>query len=157
ASRPPLADARFAVVSHENAVNAVLGGLQARPRELTNVVDIAYTAFDPDLAQRVADASAESFQRLNAESAQQASKRRSLLLEEQLRSTDSLLAAAQYQLSEFRKNVNAFSPREKFKSTEEGLAGMRLRREDLAQERRLYDQMYRALSGASEREGNEQM
>lgn len=155
--RPPFPDARFAVISRDDAINVVLGGLQARPRELTNVVDIAYTAYDGHLAQRVADASAESFQHLNAESAQQASRRRSLFIEEQLRSTDSLLATAQNQLSAFRKNVNAFSPRDKFKSTEEGLSNMRLRREELAQEKRIYDQMYTALASGTAREGGEQM
>ncbi len=156
-ARPPFPDARFAVISRDDAVNIVLGGLQAHPRELTNVVDIGYTAYDRYLAQRVADASAQSFQHLNAESAQQASRRRSLFIEEQLRSTDSLLSVAQTQLSAFRKNVNAFSPRDKFKSTEEGLSAMRLRREELAQEKRIYDQMYGALSSGSAREGGEQM
>lgn len=156
-ARPPVPEAAFAVISRDDAINIVLGGLQARPRELTNVVDIGFTAYDRHLAQRVADASAQSFQHLNAESAQQASRRRSLFIEEQLRSTDSLLATAQNQLSAFRKNVNAFSPRDKFKSTEEGLSNMRVRREELAQEKRIYDQMYGALSSGTAREGGEQM
>ncbi|HYH78913.1 MAG TPA: polysaccharide biosynthesis tyrosine autokinase [Longimicrobium sp.] len=155
--RPPFPEAQFTLISRDGAINLLLGGLQARPRDLTNVVDIGYTAYDRHLAQRVADASAQSFQHLNAESAQQASRRRSLFIEEQLRSTDSLLATAQNQLSAFRKNVNAFSPRDKFKSTEEGLSTMRLRREELAQEKRIYDQMHGALSAGSVREGGEQM
>lgn len=148
--RPPLQDARFAVISRELASHYVVGGLDARPRELTNVIDISYTAYDRHLAQRVADAAATSFQKLNAESAQQASRRRSLFIEEQLRSTDSLLLNAQAQLSNFRKNVNAFSPRDKFKATEDALGQMRLRREELAQEKRIYDQMYGALSSGGE-------
>jgi len=155
--KPALSSARFAVVSREEAISAVIDGLQARPREMTNVIDIGYTAYDRDLAQRVADASAVSFQGLNAMSAQQQSRRRSLFIEEQLRSTDSLLAIAQTQLSAFRKNVNAFSPREKFKATEDALGGMRVRREELAQEKRIYDQMYGAMSTMGERQANEQV
>jgi len=157
ASRPPLSTARFAVVSRELATQYVVGGLNARPRELTNVIDISYTAYDRHLAQRVADAAAQSFQQLNAQSAQQASRRRSLFIEEQLRSTDSLLLNAQAQLSAFRKNVNAFSPRDKFKATEDALGQMRLHREELAQEKRIYDQMYGALSSGGERQAGEQV
>ncbi|HVG44342.1 MAG TPA: polysaccharide biosynthesis tyrosine autokinase, partial [Longimicrobium sp.] len=146
-SRPAaLSTARFAVLSRELATTLLMGRVDARPRELTNFLDISYTAYDPVLAQRVADATAQSFQQLNAASAQQASRRRAQFVAEQLRSTDSLLMAAQMQLSGFRKSVNAFSPQEKFRNTQEGLANLRLRREELDQEKRVYDQMYQALS-----------
>ena len=148
-SRPALPSARFSVLSREVAITTIMGQIGARPRELTNFLDISYTAYDPDLAQRVADATAFSFQQLNATSAQQASRRRAQFVAEQLRSTDSLLLAAQMQLSGFRKSVNAFSPQEKFRNTQEGLANLRLRREELDQEKRVYDQMYQALSRGS--------
>ncbi|HEU4562271.1 MAG TPA: polysaccharide biosynthesis tyrosine autokinase, partial [Longimicrobium sp.] len=153
--RPAFPDARFAVISREVASHNVLGGLQARPRDLTNVIDISFTAYDPHLAQRVADAAAYAFQRLNAESARQATRRRSLFIEEQLRSTDSLLLNAQAQLSAFRKNVNAFSPREKFRTTEEAMGTMRVRREELAQEKRIYDQMHAALASGDRAAGEQ--
>jgi tyrosine-protein kinase Etk/Wzc len=147
ASRPPgLSSAKFMVISRDAAVSILLGKIDARPRELTNFLDILYTAYDPYHAQRVVDATAACFQQVNATSAQQASRRRALFVAEQLRSTDSLLMTAQMQLSAFRKSVNAFSPQEKFKVTQEGMADLRLRREELDQERRIYDQMYQALS-----------
>jgi len=148
-SRPALPSARFEVLSRDAAIAVIMGRIDARPRELTNFLDISYTAYDPDLAQRVADATALSFQQLNATSAQQASRRRALFVAEQLRSTDSLLMAAQMQLSGFRKSVNAFSPQEKFRNTQEGLTNLRLRRDELDQEKRVYDQMYQALSRGS--------
>lgn len=158
ASRPAeLATARFTVVSRDDAINATLGGIQARPRELTNVIDVGYLSYDRHLAQRAADATAVSFQRLNAESAQQESRRRRMFIQEQLRSTDSLLVIAQYALSSFRRQVQAFSPREKFRSTQEGLSGLRLRRAELDQERRIYDQMHTALQADLDREGSEQI
>ncbi|HEV7588842.1 MAG TPA: polysaccharide biosynthesis tyrosine autokinase [Longimicrobium sp.] len=145
-SRPALPSARFGVLSRELATTLLMGRIDARPRELTNFLDISFTAYDPNLAQRVADATAQSFQQLNAASAQQASRRRSLFVAEQLRSTDSLLLAAQMQLSGFRKSVNAFSPQEKFRNTQEGLTNLRLHREEVDQEKRIYDQMYLALA-----------
>ena len=154
-SRPALPTARFAVLSRELAITLLAGRIGARPRELTNFLDISYTAYDPDLAQRVADATAQSFQQLNAQSAQQASRRRAQFVAEQLRSTDSLLMAAQMQLSSFRKGVNAFSPQEKFRNTQEGLANLRLRREELDQEKRIYEQMYAALAQGGARESDQ--
>ena len=156
AENPGIPSARFGIVSREDAVSGVLGGIQAQPREMTNVIDVAMMGNDPHLAQRVADATAVFFQRLNAENAQQESRRRRLFIQEQLRSTDSLLVVAQYQLSAFRKGVNAFSPREKFRATEEGLSGFRVKREELDQERRVYAQMNEQLAGGG-REGAEQL
>jgi capsular exopolysaccharide synthesis family protein len=153
--RPPLSSARFAIISREDAINMVLNGLQAHQRELTNVIDIGFTAYDRTLAQRVADASASSFQHVDADAAQQKSRRRALFIREQLHSTDSLLMAAQFQLSAFRKSVNAFSPQDKFKSTQEGLANLRLHREELDQERRLYQQMGTALNTGSSNGGEQ--
>ena len=147
----------FTVVSRDDAVSDVLGSLQARPRDMTNVIDIAYLTKDPHLAQRVADATARSYQRLNAETAQQESRRRRLFIQEQLRSTDSLLVRAQYELSAFRKGVQAFSPREKFRSTQESLMGLRLRRDELEREKRIYDQMHTELRADRGREGAEQI
>lgn len=155
---PPaeLPSARFAVVSRDAAVEEVLGRVQARQRELTNFIDIVYTAYDPHLSQRVANAVAQSFQDVNASSAQQASRRRAQFIAEQLRSTDSLLMAAQMQLSDFRKSVNAFSPQDKFRTTQEGMAGLRLHREELQQEKVVYDGMERALA-SSGRQSADQM
>ncbi|HEX5726188.1 MAG TPA: polysaccharide biosynthesis tyrosine autokinase [Longimicrobiaceae bacterium] len=146
----------FHVIDRDLAINQVLNGLQPRPRELTNVMDIVYTAYDPTLAKLVADAAAESFQRANAESAQQESRRRRLFIQEQLRSTDSLLVIAQRELSSFRKGVQAFSPQEKFRNTQEDLAEFRLRREALSQEKQIYDRMGQELA-VNRRENTEQI
>jgi capsular exopolysaccharide synthesis family protein len=155
-SRPAaLSTTRFAVLSPELATTLLMGRVDARPRELTNFLDISFTAYDPVLAQRVADATAQSFQELNATSAQQESRRRAIFVAEQLRSTDSLLMTAQMQLSGFRRSVNAFSPQEKFRSTQEGLANLRLRREELSQEKRIYEQMNQALTRGGARESDQ--
>jgi tyrosine-protein kinase Etk/Wzc len=155
-ARPEVPSARFAVVSRDEAVEDLLGRVAAKQRELTNFIDISYTAYDPRLAAAVANAMADAFQEMNATSAQQASRRRALFIAEQLHSTDSLLMAAQNQLSDFRKNVNAFSPQEKFQTTQEGMANLRLHRQELAQEKAVYDGMERAMQQGGA-QGSEQM
>ncbi|MDB4947871.1 MAG: capsular exopolysaccharide family [Gemmatimonadetes bacterium] len=137
--------AAFTVLRREDAINGVLGGIQARPREMTNVIDIGYVAPDPDLAQRVVNTTAASYRDLNASSARQASHRRRVFVEEQLHSTDSLLVVAQYALSAFRKGVQAFSPREKFTATQAGLSNLQIKRQDLQLELGVYREMAQKL------------
>jgi len=151
------ASAELDVVDEHSAVMWVIGSMAPAQREMTNVVDIQFTANDPSVAQRAANAAAASFQAVSMRSAQTLSRRRRVFVEEQLRTTDSLLAVAQQQLSAFRRGVRAFSPREKFRTTEEGLAEFRLRRQALLTEKGIYDQMHRELRTDRGREGAEQI
>ena len=156
--RPPgHATARLHVTDEQSAVMYVIGSMTPVQRELTNVIDIQFTANDPLVAQRAANALAASFQGVSMRSAQTLSRRRRAFVEEQLRSTDSLLAVAQHQLAAFRRGVRSFSPREKFRVAEESLAGFRIRRQELATEKGIYDQMYRELQTDGGREGAEQI
>ncbi|HYW10183.1 MAG TPA: GNVR domain-containing protein, partial [Longimicrobium sp.] len=140
---------RFVVVPLEDAVGMVGGGLKATPREMTNIVDIAFLTHDPVLAQRVANAAASAFQEFSTDAARQSSRRRRIFIQEQLRGTDQLLATAQLQLSAFRKRVGSMSPRDKFRTTEEGMGTLLLRRGELEQEKQLYDQIYGTLRNSS--------
>ncbi|HEX2079406.1 MAG TPA: polysaccharide biosynthesis tyrosine autokinase [Longimicrobium sp.] len=157
ARRPAVNTARMQVVDGQGMVLWVIGSMTPVQRELTNVLDIRFTARDPHLAQRLANATAAAFQGVSMRSAQTTSRRRRMFVEEQLRTTDSLLLLAQRQLSAFRKGVRSFSPRESYRTTEEGLAQFRLQRQALATEKSIYDQMGRALSADGGREGSEQI
>lgn len=150
------ATARLLVLDARSAEMWAIGSMTPVQREMTNVIDIQFTANDPVVAQRAANAAAASFQTVSMRSAQTLSRRRRVFVEDQLRGTDSLLAIAQQQLSAFRRGVRAFSPREKFRTTEEGLAEFRLRRQALLSEKSIYDQMGRELQ-AGGREGSEQV
>lgn len=156
--RPPrYPSARLHVVDARSAEMWAIGSMAPVQRQLTNVIDIQFTANDPLVAQRAANAAAASFQAVSMRSAQTLSRRRRVFVEEQLRGLDSLLLVAQQQLSAFRRGVRAFSPREKFRTTEEGLAGFRLRRQALLTEKGIYDQMHRELQNDRGRQGAEQM
>jgi succinoglycan biosynthesis transport protein ExoP len=157
ARRPAVATARMNVIDAQSAVMWVIGSMNPAQRQMTNVLDIQFTAGDPHLAARVANATAEAFQNVSMRSAQTESRRRRMFVEEQLRSTDSLLLIAQHQLSAFRKGVRSFSPRESFRTTEEGLTQFRLQRQALLTEKNVYDQMGRVLATDPGREGSEQI
>jgi succinoglycan biosynthesis transport protein ExoP len=155
--RPTVAAARMHVIDEQSAVMWVIGSMNPAQRQMTNVLDIQFTAGDPQLAARVANGAAAAFQAVSMRSAQTESRRRRMFVEEQLRSTDSLLLVAQHQLSAFRKGVRSFSPRESFRTTEEGLTQFRLQRQALMTEKGVYDQMARVLSTDQGREGSEQI
>lgn len=158
ARRPKdVATARMTVVPEQDAAMWVIGSMVPVQREMTNVLDIQFTLNDPHLAQRAANAAAAAFQDVSMRSAQTTSRRRRMFVEEQLRSTDGLLLTAQHQLSAFRKGVRSFSPRESYRTTEEGLTQFRLQRQALITERNIYDQMSRELTGDRGREGSEQI
>ncbi|HEX8391879.1 MAG TPA: polysaccharide biosynthesis tyrosine autokinase [Longimicrobium sp.] len=158
AQRPKgITTATFDVIDTQSAILNALGSLSAAQREVTNFVDIQYAANDPVMAQRGANAFAAAFQEISTRSAQTMSRRRRVFVEQQLRSTDSLLVVLQAQLSAFRKGVRSFSPRETFRTTEEGLANFRLQRQKLVGEKSIYDQMARELTRATGREGEEQI
>jgi polysaccharide biosynthesis transport protein len=149
--------ARMVVIPERDAVLWVGGSIHAVQREMTNVVDIQFTAGDPLLAQRTANELASSFRRVSMHSAQTQSRRRRVFVEEQLRTTDDMLVAAQRQLSAFRRDVRSISPRETYRITEAGLADLRLRRQALLAERRIYEQLHRELALERGREGAEQI
>lgn len=158
AQRPAgITSATFDVIDEQSAILNALGSLTAAQREVTNFVDIQYGANDPVMAQRGANAFASAFQEISTRSAQTMSRRRRVFVEQQLRSTDSLLVVRQAQLAAFRKGVRSFSPRETFRTTEEGLANLRLQRQKLVGEKSIYDQMSRELTSDAGREGAEQI
>ncbi len=114
----------------------VIGGLakqlQLRPRENTDVIDIAFLATEPELAQEVANRIVQVFQAGNARAAQQEARRRRQFIETQLRFSDSLLAEARAALAAFR----ARSPSAAAGSAVTG--GLEVRRDELEIERRQY-------------------
>jgi capsular exopolysaccharide synthesis family protein len=120
------------IVRPDVVVNRLASRLQVKPRENTDVIDIAFTATDPERAQEVANRIAQVFRAGNTRSARQEARRRREFIETQLQFNDSLLTAARAGLSAFR----ARSP-----SPAAGPAitgGLEVRREDLEIERRQY-------------------
>jgi tyrosine-protein kinase Etk/Wzc len=139
--QPAVEQATLVVPSREAAVLGVVSRLSSRQRERTDVVDVRFEHADPVVAQRTLNALVETFQTVNAERAQQQSRRRRIFLEEQLAATDSMLAAAQTELSAFRERSGVYSTRESFQAQQQSLMALELRREELAAERVVYQNL----------------
>jgi tyrosine-protein kinase Etk/Wzc len=139
--RPSVDSARYAVLSARQAVASLRENFKATPRQRTDVIDLSFVASEPRYAQKVVNAIAETFQAYNAGAAQQASRRRRIFLEEQLRQTDVMLERAMADYSAYRSGQRVFSSREKANAQEAGIVEVDMRRADLNAQRRVYQSL----------------
>jgi capsular exopolysaccharide synthesis family protein len=137
-ARPEVEEAFLPVVSRDVAINGVLAGLGAKLSDRTDVVQLRYESRDPVRSQLVLTHVVETFHAVNTERARQQSTRRRMFVEEQMQATDSMLAVAQFQLSNFQQQQQAFSSQQRFSAEQQSLLDLEQRREALDSERRTY-------------------
>jgi tyrosine-protein kinase Etk/Wzc len=138
ARRPEMSAAKFAVVSKSHAVNDLLANFKAQPRPKTDIIDLQFTSTQPQYSQRVANSMAQTFQEHNTSGAQQASRRRRIFLEEQMKQTDAMLQSAMSQYSAYRSGMQVFSSKEKATAQQAGIVDLDMRRADLDAQRRTF-------------------
>ena len=133
--------ASFTLVSETRAVDNLLASFKATPRPKTDIIDLNYTSPQPRYSQRIANAMALTFQENNTTGAQQASRRRRIFLEEQMKQTDAMLQSAMQQYSAYRTGNQVFSSKEKATAQQAGIVDLDMRRADLDAQRRTYRQL----------------
>ncbi|MDE3215048.1 MAG: polysaccharide biosynthesis tyrosine autokinase [Gemmatimonadota bacterium] len=133
------------VVPRDVAVDQVLGGLSAKPRDMTSVIDISYMSYDPYRAQSVASAVAQVYKDQNAASARQQSHRRRVFIESQLGTTDSLLNIAENRVAAYRQANLALSAQDKYAQEQTALDDLRKRAQTLRDTRASFQGMLGAL------------
>jgi tyrosine-protein kinase Etk/Wzc len=143
--------ALVSVISREAAIGTVLGGLRAASREGTDVIDLQYTDTDPNVALRVVNTIAETFQATNARAAQRQSRTRRQFIEGRLQETEAQLAAAQRQLANFRSRTRVYSSAQQMAAQQGVNLDLQMRREELVAKR----QVYQSLVGRAQRGGVE--
>ena len=131
----------FTLVSETRAIDNVLANFKATPRPKTDIIDLNYTSTQPRYSQRIANAMALTFQENNTTGAQQASRRRRIFLEEQMKQTDAMLQSAMQQYSAYRTGNQVFSSKEKATAQQAGIVDLDMRRADLDAQRRTYRQL----------------
>lgn len=132
-TRPERESGTLLVISRDAAVSQVARRLLVKPRENTDVIDITFTASDPERAQEVANRVAEVFQAANVQAAQQEARRRREFIETQLKFNDSLLTAARAALTAFRAQAPSLAA-----DRTAGTNAPEERRQELDVERRQY-------------------
>lgn len=139
--RPPVQSVLLSAMPFDEAVTEVQNSVHGRPRERTDVVDVTYVANDPYLAQQVVNGTVSAFQAVSADIEKQESVRRRLFIQDQLTKAEQKYNEAQSAYNRFRARENVFSSQAKFKSQQEDLAGIELRRQELAADRQMYSSL----------------
>jgi capsular exopolysaccharide synthesis family protein len=142
---PAVNIATVRIVPRDAAVDEVIGGLDAKSRDMTSVIDIGFTGIDPYVVQQVASTVASVFKTLSAEQAKQQSQRRRIFVEGQLNTTDSLLRIAEARVSNYRRGTQAFSARERFAAEQQVQAELDRRSQTLENSKRTYVALLDAL------------
>ncbi len=143
--RPAHSSGMIGVLSSASAVGMLLDGVDARPRKSTDVVDVTYRANDPYVAQQVANAIVASYKDVNANTAQQQSRRRREFIQEQLKQTDSLFADATMALSDYRSQVQVYGSDARVAAEATGMMSLDATREQLAADRNTLQSLLASL------------
>jgi tyrosine-protein kinase Etk/Wzc len=149
-SRPSMAAATLGIASREQVLDGLLGGLLVTRRVETDVIDVGYTANDPATAQRIVNATVQSFQSLNIQWARERSRRRREFLAEQLAQTDSTLARAQAELASFRSRQQLASSGDKLKAEQGTQIQLQTRIAELETDRSTFGALQQQLKAGDE-------
>lgn len=150
---PGVEETRLVVVSRADAAAVLQRDVQAEPRYDTDVIDVSYTANDPLVSQRVANAVAESFRAYNAGTAQEEARRRAEFVQQQVERTDSMLVRAQMALASFRQRENLYSSQVQMAAEQQQRTQLDLERAQLAAEHQTYRTLLTSLE-QSRADGN---
>jgi len=137
--------ARLIVADRQRAIRWVERNLSARARPETNVVDVEFTASDPELAQRIVNQAVGVFQARSTAEARRETQRRRTFLEEQLAQADTTLQLVQQELSAFRSREQVASSEARASAQQTGLMSIEMRREELAADRNSYRTLLEGL------------
>jgi len=137
-AQPKAVKASWIVRSRDETIDQMVEQLRVVPRTQTNIVDVTYTASGPALAAQVVNLVSRTFQRLDARSAREQSRRRGVFLDEQLKRAEAMLARAQVALSAFRSRQQVYSSREKLTAQQSDIGLLSTRSRDLETEREAY-------------------
>jgi polysaccharide biosynthesis transport protein len=155
--RPQHRSAIIGILSRYNAVGMLLDGVDARPRKSTDVVDVTFRANDPYVAQQVVNAIVDSYKEVNADIAQQQSRRRREFIQEQLKQTDSLFADATNALSSYRTQVQVYGSDARVAAEQTGLMTLDVTREQLAADKSTLQSLLDNLQNGTKGSHNERL
>ena len=157
AARPPRRSGKLVIRTESDAIGVILQAVDARPRKSTDVVDVTYRANDPVVAQQVVNAIISAYKDVNADNAQQQSRRRREFIQEQLKQTDSLFADATTALSSFRSHEQVYGSDERVAAEQTGLMTLDVTREELTADKRTLQSLLTNLQNTAGTTHNEKL
>jgi polysaccharide biosynthesis transport protein len=142
---PPVVIASLRILPRESAIDRLYEQLRVLHRTGTDVIEVSYTSTDPVRAQRVVNTVVDVFQVHNLQMVQQQTTLRRVFLEDQLRSTDAHLAAAQRALNDFRQARHVYRSTEQLSAHQQALMSLDIQRAGIESDRRMYGSLLDVL------------
>lgn len=133
------------VIPHKSAVDRLLENVVVYPRDNVNIVDIVVTGYDPVVTERIANVTAELYQRYASRKSRVEAERRREFVEEQLRNGETLLLNAQNRLTEHRKREGLYSARAEAMSGQAQRGEVELQRAELNADLQIYKSLLAQL------------
>jgi capsular exopolysaccharide synthesis family protein len=131
--------AKLYVVPRNWAVDYLQAGLTTEPQAGTGGINVSFKSLDPWIPPRIVNSTVEVYQEVNAELARQNVRRRRAFLEEQLRTTDSLLTIAQSGLSGLRAREQSYSAAGRFTAEQSNLISVEIQQAQMLADLRLQE------------------
>ena len=129
------------VVSRDQAIDYLARNVTTVPNPNTGGVQVSFSTIERRIAPRTVNAIVEEYQKVNAEMASQNVGRRRAFLEQQLRTTDSLMMVAQTGLSTLRSESQAYSAASGFSAEQGNLMQVEIQQAQLQAELRMFENM----------------
>lgn len=137
-AKPAGDSAIFEVWPYEKMIARLQQDIQSLRRPETDIADIWYDHPDGHYAQRVLNAMTLSFQALNMRAEQEMARRRREFLDQQVKSTDSVLETQRAMLSAFRSSTQIFSSKDRIAAEQTSLMNIRQRRAEMQADRQVF-------------------
>ena len=147
-SRPARNEAVLRVVLRDVAIDYLAGGLTTEPNTATGGVQVTFTSTERKIGPRAVNAVVEEYQKVNAEMARENIIRRREFVEEQLRTTDSLLMVAQAGLSGLRTRTQSYSAAGRFSAEQSNLMQVEVQQAQLQAELGMAENMLTRITQA---------
>ena len=144
-NNPGVSEGALVSRSVSRAAIDLSGALNAKQRKMTDVVDVEYVGDDPFEAQQIVNGVVQVFHDVSAQTAQAQSRRRREFLGAQLIQSDSALAVAQQNLSDFRSREHLYGSTEQITAQQTQLLSIDEKRQEMASDRDVYQRLLATL------------
>lgn len=150
-ARPDREEMDVWVISRDDAIDGLLENVRVFAREGTNVVDIFATGYDPIITARISNTAADLYRSFVSRRSRAQAQLRRRFIEDQLRTTEQLLAQTQTRLTDFRQREQLYSSKAKAQVEQGGQSELEMKRAQLEAERTMYLTLLDRLKHSSRR------
>lgn len=137
-ARPAMDEVTLQVIPHKAAVDRLIENVRVIPRDRVSIVDIVVTGYDPVITERIANFTAETYQRYSGRKSRVQAEKRREFVEEQLRTGETLLLDAQNRLTAHRQRESLYSTRAEAMSGQVQRGEVELKRAELNADLQIY-------------------